>query len=60
MVVQRGLPMRKQAASAARVMVWRLLSIIAIGGLLAGCDRCGDFSPPFKVEACRDAAPPRP
>jgi hypothetical protein len=55
-----GFEMREQVASAARGVVCRLLCILAMGVILAGCDRCGDWNSPFKVEACRDTAPPRP
>jgi hypothetical protein len=55
-----GVKMQKQAAGAVCVVGCRLLIVAAIGALLAGCDRCGDFASPFKVEACRDTAPPRP
>jgi hypothetical protein len=50
--------MHKLVASAVSLGC-RLLSVLALGALLAACDRCGDFASPFKVEACRDAAPPR-
>jgi hypothetical protein len=60
MLAQMGFHMGAQAASAVWVVVCRLLSVAAIGVLVAGCDRCGDFASPFKVEACRDTAPPRP
>jgi hypothetical protein len=59
MVMQTGIKMRKFRVSAAPGVVCRLLAIAAIGAILAGCDRCGDWYSPFKVEACRDTAPPR-
>jgi hypothetical protein len=49
----------RQQMSATRVAGW--LIVAAVGLLLAGCDRCGDFPSPFKVDmqACRDTTPPR-
>ena len=50
--------MREQAASAVRATVFRLLCLLALGALLGGCDRCGDWYSPFKVEVCRNTTPP--
>jgi hypothetical protein len=40
----------------------RLLCVLAMGAIVAGCDRCGDWYSPFKVETavCKDTSPPRP
>jgi len=59
MLCQTGSEMREQAASTARRFVCRLLCLLAMGAFLGGCDRCGDWYSPFKVEACRDTSPPR-
>jgi hypothetical protein len=55
-----GFVMREQPAKAVRA-VCRLLCVLAMGAIVAGCDRCGDWYSPFKVETvCRDTSPPRP
>jgi len=48
-----------QRPKAARVMMCRIIGVLAMAGLLAACDRCGDFVPPIKFEAqaCKDEAP---
>jgi hypothetical protein len=57
---QMGFVMREQPAKAVRA-VCRLLCVLAMGAIVAGCDRCGDWYSPFKVETvCRDTSPPRP
>jgi hypothetical protein len=37
----------------------RVACLIALGALLAGCDKCGDWFSPWRVQAdaCRDQAP---
>jgi hypothetical protein len=39
----------------------RLISVIALALLLAGCDKCGNWffsaQPPFGLDACRNTAP---
>jgi hypothetical protein len=42
---------------AAFVRGGRIVLLCAMVALLAGCDRCGDFWPPIKFQACRDEAP---
>jgi len=44
----------------------RVLCVIAVGGMLAGCDKCGNWFGIFKFEAvgtldaCRTPPPPPP
>jgi hypothetical protein len=56
---------------AARAFIVRMVGIMVLGGLLAACDRCGDFLPPIKfgislpaisfgTAACKDDTPPVP
>jgi hypothetical protein len=51
-------PAPQQSSSAARAL--RLLSFLAIGAMLAGCGRCGDFWPwsQSQIGACH-SDPPR-
>jgi hypothetical protein len=37
----------------------RIVCIVTAAGVLAACDRCGDFLPPLKFSAqvCKDEAP---
>jgi hypothetical protein len=48
-----------QCPEAARVIVCRVVGVLALAAVLAGCDRCGDFVPPIKFQAqvCKDEAP---
>jgi hypothetical protein len=48
-----------QHPNAARVMMCRIIGVLVAAGVLAGCDRCGDFVPPikFQAQACKDEAP---
>jgi hypothetical protein len=48
-----------QRPRAARMMIGRIIGLLVAAGVLAGCDRCGDFLPPIKFEAqvCKDEAP---
>jgi hypothetical protein len=57
---QMGFVMSEQPAKTARAFVCRLLCVVALGAIVAGCDRCGDWYSPFKVEVCKDTSPPRP
>ena len=62
MLRQTGLDMSEQSVKAARALVCRLVCVLALGALVAGCDRCGDWYSPFKVgtTVCKDTSPPRP
>jgi hypothetical protein len=53
--------MCEQPAKAARAFAGRLLCILALGAIVAGCDRCGDWYSPFKVATtvCKDEVPRR-
>jgi hypothetical protein len=44
--------------SDARAVVVRIVCVVALGAVLAACDRCGDFVPPIKLkmQACQDDA----
>ena len=48
-----------QRQSVARGIVGRIVCLLALGAILAACDRCGDFLPPikFQMQACKDEAP---
>ena len=48
-----------QRPRTARVMIGRIIGVLVTAGVLAGCDRCGDFFPPIKFEAqvCKDEVP---
>jgi hypothetical protein len=48
-----------QRPRTARVMIGRIIGVLVMAGVLAGCDRCGDFFPPIKFEAqvCKDEVP---
>ena len=45
----------------AQVRAGRLLSVLALALLLAGCDKCGNwnlgFAAPFGIDACRNTVP---
>ena len=43
----------------ARVMIFRIVGVLVAAGVLAGCDRCGDFLPPIKFQSqvCKQEAP---
>jgi hypothetical protein len=45
--------------SASRALIVRIVCVLVLGAVVAGCDRCGDFLPPmkFKMQACKDEAP---
>jgi hypothetical protein len=42
-----------------RVVILRILGVLVAAGVLAGCDRCGDFVPPIKFQSqvCKQEAP---
>jgi len=48
-----------QHPKAVRVMICRIIGVLTMAGLLAACDRCGDFVPPikFQAQACKDEVP---
>ena len=48
-----------QRLNAVRMMIYRIIGVLVAAGVLAGCDRCGDFLPPikFQAQACKDEAP---
>jgi len=41
------------------MMICRTIGVLVAVGVLAGCDRCGDFVPPikFQAQACKDEVP---
>jgi hypothetical protein len=43
----------------ARVAIFRIVGVLVAAGVLAGCDRCGDFFPPIKFESqvCKQETP---
>lgn len=51
--------------SAGATALGRLVLMIVLGALLAGCDKCGDWWSPMRgqglgdTQACREQAPPR-
>jgi hypothetical protein len=50
---------RSGAFAAFRTHALRLAALLALGGLLAACDRCGDFWSPWPGQACHSDAKPR-
>jgi hypothetical protein len=40
-------------------VIFRIVGVLVAAGVLAGCDRCGDFFPPIKFESqvCKQEAP---
>jgi hypothetical protein len=53
---------RKAATRRARRDVGRIALLIALGAMLAACDKCGNFSPlgsQAQIEVCREQ-PPQP
>jgi hypothetical protein len=44
--------------SSARSLIVRIVCVLVLGAVAAGCDRCGDFwRPGFTMQACKDQAP---
>jgi len=55
-----GLDMsQRSGASSAHAIVPKVVCVLVLAALLAGCDRCGDLWRPIKFESqtCRDEAP---
>ncbi len=55
-----GLDMSQRlGAGAAHTIVPKVVCVLALAALLAGCDRCGDLWRPIKFQSqtCRDEAP---
>jgi hypothetical protein len=51
---------RTAATRRTRRDVGRIALLIALGAMLAGCDKCGNFSPlGSQIEVCREQ-PPQP
>jgi hypothetical protein len=50
---------QRLGAGAARAIVARVVCVLSVAVLLAGCDRCGDLWRPIKFQSqtCRDEAP---
>jgi hypothetical protein len=48
-----------QRPKAARTIGCRIVGVLVLAGVLAGCDRCGDFVPPIRLEmqVCKDEVP---
>jgi hypothetical protein len=42
--------------SASRALIVRIVCVLVLGAVVAGCDRCGDLWRP-SFEACKDQAP---
>ena len=43
---------------AARAIIVRIVCVLMLGAVVAGCDRCGDlWRPSFGMQACKDQAP---
>jgi hypothetical protein len=41
-----------------RSLIVRIVCVLTLGAVVAGCDRCGDFwRPGFAMQACKDQAP---
>jgi hypothetical protein len=41
-----------------RSLIVRIVSVLTLGAVMAGCDRCGDlWRPGFAMQACKDEAP---
>jgi hypothetical protein len=40
-------------------VIFRIVGVLVAAGVLAGCDRCGDFFPPIKFESqvCKPETP---
>jgi hypothetical protein len=41
------------------IIIYRIVGVLLLAAVLAGCDRCGDFLPPIKLQSqvCKDEAP---
>jgi hypothetical protein len=50
---------RSKSALDCRALACRIACLIALGAMLAGCDKCGDWWYPGRAESqvCRDQAP---
>jgi hypothetical protein len=48
-----------KGAKAATAMIGRILCVLALGVLMSGCDRCGDWWwAPDQTQSCKGKLPP--